>query len=109
MRLVLARNACSSVFIHFQANFIEYELLPGKEIFKPKYKSLLHIDPKKHKPQPKDEFASEIHNAIFFYLPYLSSIHEKAMYRYVLDGMSALAWSFHIRVTCLPHKNGASR
>ena len=28
----------------------------------------------------------------FFYLPYLSSIHEKAMYRYVLDGKSALAW-----------------
>ena len=28
----------------------------------------------------------------FFYLPYLSSIHEKAMYRYVLDGESALAW-----------------
>ena len=29
---------------------------------------------------------------LFFYLPYLSSIHEKAMYRYVLDGESALAW-----------------
>ena len=29
---------------------------------------------------------------ILFYLPYLSSIHEKAMYRYVLDGKSALAW-----------------
>ena len=28
----------------------------------------------------------------FFYFAYLSSIHEKAMYRYVLDGMSALAW-----------------
>ena len=28
----------------------------------------------------------------FFYLPYLSSIHEKAMFRYVLDGESALAW-----------------
>ena len=28
----------------------------------------------------------------FFYLPYLSSIHDKAMYRYVLDGKSALAW-----------------
>ena len=27
-----------------------------------------------------------------FYLPYLSSIHEKAMYRYTLDGKSALAW-----------------
>ena len=27
----------------------------------------------------------------FFYLPYLSSIHEKAMYRYALDGESALA------------------
>ena len=27
-----------------------------------------------------------------FFLPYLSSIHEKAMYRYVLDGESALAW-----------------
>ena len=27
-----------------------------------------------------------------FYLPYLFSIHEKAMYRYVLDGKSALAW-----------------
>ena len=27
-----------------------------------------------------------------FYLTYLSSIHEKAMYRYVLDGKSALAW-----------------
>ena len=35
-------------------------------------------------------------NFFFFffilYLPYLSSIHEKAMYRYVLDGKSALAW-----------------
>ena len=33
-------------------------------------------------------------NFIFFYffcLPYLSSIHEKAMYRYVLEGESALA------------------
>ena len=29
---------------------------------------------------------------LFFYLPYLSSIHEKAMYRYVLDGKSSLAW-----------------
>ena len=29
----------------------------------------------------------------FFYIfPYLSSIHEKEMYRYVLDGMSALVW-----------------
>ena len=28
----------------------------------------------------------------FFYLPYLSSIQEKAMYHYVLDGKSALAW-----------------
>ena len=28
----------------------------------------------------------------FFYLLYLSSIHEKAMYRYVLGGESALAW-----------------
>ena len=28
----------------------------------------------------------------YFFLPYLSSIHEKAMYRYVLDGKSALAW-----------------
>ena len=26
-----------------------------------------------------------------FFFPYLSSIHEKAMYRYVLDGKSALA------------------
>ena len=31
-------------------------------------------------------------SGIFFYLPYLSSFHEKAMYRYVLDGKSALAW-----------------
>ena len=30
--------------------------------------------------------------SISFYLPYLSSIHEKAMYRYFLDGESALAW-----------------
>ena len=28
----------------------------------------------------------------FFYLPYLSSIYEKAMCHYVLDGKSALAW-----------------
>ena len=28
----------------------------------------------------------------FYYLPYLSFIYEKAMYRYVLDGKSALAW-----------------
>ena len=27
-----------------------------------------------------------------YFLPYLSSIHEKAMYRYVLDGKFALAW-----------------
>ena len=42
-----------------------------------------------------------------FYLPYLFSIHEKAMYRYVLDGESALAWElpfpahppvFHMKV-----------
>ena len=26
------------------------------------------------------------------YLPYLSSIHEKVMYHYVLDGKFALAW-----------------
>ena len=32
------------------------------------------------------------HSYNFFYLPYLSSIHEKAMYRRVLDGKSALAW-----------------
>ena len=31
-------------------------------------------------------------NDFFFYFPYLSSIHEKAMYRYVLDGKPALAW-----------------
>ena len=29
---------------------------------------------------------------LFFYLPHLSSIHEKEMNRYVLDGKSALAW-----------------
>ena len=29
---------------------------------------------------------------LFFYLPYSSSIHEKAMHRYVLDAKSALAW-----------------
>ena len=29
---------------------------------------------------------------VFFYLPYLSSIHEKAMYYYAFDGKSALAW-----------------
>ena len=47
----------------------------------------------------------------FFYLPYLSSIHKKAMYRYVLDGESALAWElpFPGLATCLPHKGGASR
>ena len=28
----------------------------------------------------------------FFYLSYLSSIYEKAIYRYVLDGKFALAW-----------------
>ena len=27
-----------------------------------------------------------------FFLPYLFSIHEKATFRYVLDGKSALAW-----------------
>ena len=30
--------------------------------------------------------------ATFFFLPYLSSIHKKAIYRCVLDGESALAW-----------------
>ena len=30
--------------------------------------------------------------SFFLYLPYLSSIYEKAMYRYVLDDESALAW-----------------
>ena len=34
----------------------------------------------------------EKHCKDFFYLPYLSSIHEKAMYCYVLNGKSALAW-----------------
>ena len=29
---------------------------------------------------------------LFFYLPYLSYIHEKVMYCYVLDGKSGLAW-----------------
>ena len=51
------------------------------------------------------EFAGK-HRKIFFYLPYLSSIHEKAMYRYVLDGKFALAWElpfsglpvFHMKV-----------
>ena len=33
-----------------------------------------------------------IPQTFFFNLPYLSSIHEKAMYRYVLDGKFALAW-----------------
>ena len=41
-------------------------------------------------------FLFELHDLpccnFFFYLPYLSSIHEKAMNRYVLDGKSALAW-----------------
>ena len=29
---------------------------------------------------------------LLFYLPYLTSIHEKTMHRYFLDGESALAW-----------------
>ena len=29
------------------------------------------------------------------------------MYRYVLDGKSALAWELPFPVTCLPHKDGA--
>ena len=29
---------------------------------------------------------------LFFYLPYLSSIHEKVMYHYVLEGKSAPTW-----------------
>ena len=39
---------------------------------------------------------------LFFFLPYLSSIHEKAMYRYVLDGKSALAWEL-LFPRCLDH------
>ena len=31
-------------------------------------------------------------SCFIFYLPYLSSIHEKAIFHYVLDGKSALAW-----------------
>ena len=45
----------------------------------------------------------------FFYLPYVSSIYEKATYPYVLDGKSASLGSCHFRVICLPHKDGASR
>ena len=42
-------------------------------------------------------------------LPYLflSSIHEKAMYRYVLDGKSALAWE--IEFTCIMGSLGPFR
>ena len=42
----------------------------------------------------------------FFHLPYLSSIHEKAMYCHVLDGESALAWELPFPGS---PKGGASR
>ena len=38
-----------------------------------------------------DSVVGKLTTKHFFYLLYLSSIHEKAIYRYVLDGKSALA------------------
>ena len=48
-----------------------------------------------HTTQNDDAFKRKIFLVFLFFiffLPYLSSIFEKAMYRYVLDGESALAW-----------------
>ena len=44
---------------------------------------------------PNKVFLSSVLSLFYlfiFYLPYLTSIYEKAMYRYVLEGKSALAW-----------------